>query len=336
MRLKLFIVFLVTIMCMVAVMWGIDFGEAWHVLEGTAWWTVIPMFAMYLLAHAFRSRRLGFLLGVDVPFWGLFSINAVGFLAINVIPLRLGELVRPYLLLERHQVPFGRALAAILAERIIDLGMLLTMLLSLSIWVDLPQEGVMAGGIDVVKAGQQLAGVGVILGVVFGGAVVWVGEPLIRFWERVPIVGRFGPFMERFREGLKELASEPSRLLRAMAYTVGVWGCTLVGVGIVMWGVPGVPSGIGPVWTVWSITLAGMTALPTPGFFGGYELFCVAALWLWGVDGDVARTFAITLHLTQFTFTCGIGGWYVFREGWSLRTMVEKSRAMSSGHNERT
>jgi len=89
-----------------------------------------------------------------------------------------------------------------------------------------------------------------------------------------------------------------------------------------MWGFPGIPSSIGAVWTTWSITLAGMTALPTPGFFGGYELFCTAALWLLEVDRDLGATFAITLHLGQFAFTCGLGGFYVLREGMSLSGLV--------------
>lgn len=328
MRIKLVAVLFLTVICLVAVLWGIDLSNAWEVLEGTAWWTVIPMFGMYIMAHGFRSRRLGLLLGEHVPFWGLFSVNAVGFLAINVVPLRLGEFVRPYLLFERYQVSFGRAVAAIVAERIIDLGMLLTMLLTLSVWVELPREGVMVAGVDVIRAGQQLAGVGVIFGVACALVVVWAGAPLTAFVARLPVVGRAAGFIDKLREGLARLLGDPVRLLKALIYTVGVWGCTLVGVGVVMWGVPGVPSGLGPVWTVWSITLAGMTALPTPGFFGGYELFCVAALWLWGVDGDIARTFAVTLHLTQFAFTCGLGGMFALREGWSLRGMVDRSRAL--------
>jgi len=336
MRWRLIAVLIVTVACLTAVMWGIDLDSAWYTLEGTAWWTVVPMFGMYILAHVFRSQRLGILLGTPVPFWGLFSVNAIGFLAINVIPLRLGELVRPYVLLERYGVPFGRAVAAIVTERIIDLSMLLLMLLTLSIWVDLPQDGVLANGVDVVRAGQQMAGVGVGIGILFGITVVMVGEPIIEWMERLPFVGRFSGFLRRFHEGLVRLAADPIRCLKAIALTVGVWGSTLVGVGIMMWGVPNVPSGIGPVWTVWSVTLAGMTALPTPGFFGGYELFCVAALWLWGVDGDVARTFAITLHLTQFTFTCGLGGFFVMREGWSLRSVVQQSRALDPDQHSKT
>jgi uncharacterized membrane protein YbhN (UPF0104 family) len=69
-----------------------------------------------------------------------------------------------------------------------------------------------------------------------------------------------------------------------------------------------------------------MTALPTPGFFGGYELFCVAALALWKVEPGLAATFALTLHIGQFLFTCGIGGSFVLLEGISLRRVVTQSR----------
>ena len=94
-----------------------------------------------------------------------------------------------------------------------------------------------------------------------------------------------------------------------------------------MSGFPGVPAHLGSVWTVWSVTLAGMTALPTPGFFGGYELFCVASLALWKVPPGLAATFALTLHIGQFLFTCGFGGSFVLIEGMSLRRVVSESRS---------
>ena len=156
----------------------------------------------------------------------------------------------------------------------------------------------------------------------FAGVLIGVGEPAIALLERVPVVGRFAGFARRFREGMQSLLASPIRCLQVVVQTVALWGLTLVGIGSFMWGFPGIPSSVGAVWTTWSITLAGMTAIPTPGFFGGYELFCTAALWLLEVDRDLGATFAITLHLGQFAFTCGLGGIFLLREGLSLRGLV--------------
>lgn len=331
MRIRLALILTVTVVCLGTVLSGIEWERARTALAGTAWWTFGPVFVCYLIAHAFRTLRLGLLLGTAIPFRSLFAINSIGFLAINVVPLRLGELVRPAMLVERHSVPFGKAMAAVVMERLLDMCMLLVMLLGLTLWVELPQEGLVVRGVDVVGAGQRLAGLIVALGTLAGVLLIWIGEPAIILMERIPLVGRFAGFARRFREGLQLLVSKPLRLVMVAAQTAALWGTTLFGIGVFMWGFPGIPSSVGAVWTTWSITLAGMTALPTPGFFGGYELFCTAALWLLGVGPAVAGTFAITLHLGQFAFTCGLGGFFVAREGLGLRSLVVSKEDIDLG-----
>ena len=65
-----------------------------------------------------------------------------------------------------------------------------------------------------------------------------------------------------------------------------------------------------------------MTAVPTAGFFGADELFCSAALGLWGVPESLAATFGVVLHLTQFGFIVVVGGVFLVLEGMSLRDLV--------------
>ena len=331
MRFRLAVILTVTVVCLGTVLAGIEWPKARDALAQTQWWTFFPMFACYLLAHAARTWRLHALLGAPaIPFPSLFAINSIGFLAINVVPLRLGELVRPALLAERHSVPFGAAMAAIVLERLLDMLMLLVMLLGLSFWVELPAEGLVVRGVDVIGAGQRLSGAIVLLGCLGGAGLVAVGEPAIALMSKIPVVGRLSGFARRFRDGMVTLGKNPRRLLLVLAQTVTLWGLTLVGISSFMWGFPGIPSSLGAVWTMWSVTLAGMTALPTPGFFGGYELFCTASLWLLGVDPGLAGTFAITLHLGQFTFTCGLGGFFVLREGMHVRNLVVRKEDLSA------
>ena len=332
MRFRLAVILVVTLLCLGMVISGIEWDKASGALRDTAWWTFGPVFVCYLAAHAFRTLRLGRLLGEAIPFGSLFAINSIGFLAINVVPLRLGEFVRPAMLAERHQVSFGKAMAAIVMERLLDMCMLLVMLLGVTLWVELPTEGVLINGIDVVGAGQRMAGFVVGVGCVVGGGLIWIGEPAIAVLEKMPVIGRLADFTRRFRDGLKGLISSPFRLISVMGHTTMLWGLTLLGIGSFMWGFPGIPSSVGAVWTTWSITLAGMTALPTPGFFGGYELFCTAALWLLGVEAAIAGTFAITLHLGQFAFTCGLGGFYLFREGLGFRSLVVSHQDIQDTH----
>ena len=73
-----------------------------------------------------------------------------------------------------------------------------------------------------------------------------------------------------------------------------------------------------------------MTLAPTPGFWGSYEAFCLAALLIFDVERSVGTTFAVVLHLTQFTFIVGLGSSYLLAEGLSLTGLVQRSRSQLS------
>jgi uncharacterized membrane protein YbhN (UPF0104 family) len=324
-RLKLGLVLVLTAVFLALALAGIDGAVALEAIAGFRAWVLGPMVLCYLLAHALRALRLQLLLrgeGAAPPYRRVFSINTVGFLAINVMPLRLGEAVRPYLLWEREGVPLGSALAAILLERLLDLLMLLVMLLGVGFVVDLPVGGLQVQGIDLVAAGQRAVGLAVLVGVVGGTAVVGVGEPALRLIRRLPLGDKVTGLGGRFIEGLAALARRPLRLLALLGISAGIWAFTLGGVLSVMAGFEGIPATISAAWATWTATITGMTLVPTPGFFGAYELFCSRALWLFDVNVDVARAFAILLHLGQLGFTVVIGGIFLVVEGLSLRDLV--------------
>lgn len=114
---------------------GGDFGAV-H------WWTV-PVYFLTLLAFAwFRSVRWRFLLrGIaEVPKSRLFAVSSVGFAAILVMPFRIGEFVRPYMIRTRPEerrageqaITMTAATSSVVAERVID-GLYLSIVLALAL-----------------------------------------------------------------------------------------------------------------------------------------------------------------------------------------------------------
>ena len=222
-------------------------------------------------------------------------------------------------------MPWGRSLAAIVMERLLDFTALLIMLLGVSWLVELPAEGIVVHGVDVLRAGQRLAGTAVVLGVLLGTLVLVAGEPVIRQVQRLPLGALVSSLLRRFREGFLELVRRPVLGLLAGLLTVVIWAVTIGAVAIIMASMPGLPVSLASAWTTWTLTLAGMAAVPTPGFFGSYELFCTAALWLFQVDPDRARTFALVLHLGQLGFTALLGSGAMLVEGLGLRQLVVRA-----------
>jgi uncharacterized protein (TIRG00374 family) len=326
MRLKIAAVLAVTVACLVWVLWGIDPAVVRDSLGAFRWERMIAVFAIYGTAHCMRVVRLRVLLDRPLGFRSLLSILSIGYLAIHVVPLRLGELVRPWLLAEKEGVPMGESLAAVFVERLLDMLMLLGMFLLIGFVVELPAGAVVVEGVDVLVAGQRAVGTVVGLGVAALVALLVVGEPLLRVTDRLPL----GGFTRRFVEGLRGLARRPVACVQVLALSVAIWAVTVGAVQISLGAFPGLPARLDDALIVWTITLAGMTAVPTPGFFGGFEAGCVAALVMLGGDGDRAGTFAVLLHVGQFAFTVLIGMGFLVIEGLSLRELVDRSRKVGA------
>ena len=248
----------------------------------------------------------------------------MGFLAINVMPLRMGELVRPYLLLEKEEVPIFRSLAAVLLERLLDMSMLLILLLGVAWVVDLPSQGIELAGMDLIAAGQRGTGVLIAIGVVAGGVFVWGGAQVDRILAGLPQGERLLSFAASFRRGLSTLFEQPARACLLLGLSVAIWSLTLLGVWFVLKAFAELPASFAVAWVVWTVVLTGMTAVPTPGFFGIYELACIAALNIWAVDPTLSRTFSVVLHLGQFFFILSLGGVFLLSEGLSLKDLSKK------------
>lgn len=327
MRFKIALVLLFTVLCLGWVLWGLDPATFAVGVAEFRWERMLVVMVLYLATHALRSVRLVWILGLPVRFTRMFSILSVGYLAINVMPLRLGEFVRPYLLAEREGVPFGAAMAAIFVERLLDTAMLLVMLLAVAFWVELPAGALVVQGTDILVAGQRLFGTIVALGIAGLVVVGLMGERALRVTDRLPL----GSFVRRFVEGIRGMARRPRMLVWILANSVFIWIVTLWSVQVSLSAFPGLPHDFGSALTVWAATLAGMAAIPTPGFFGGFEAFCSAALVVLGTALDDARTFALILHVGQFGFTVLCGLVALLWEGLSLRELVDRSRAAARG-----
>jgi uncharacterized protein (TIRG00374 family) len=121
---------LVTIVCVAYVLRGVDREAVLAELKSLTPFAV-GMYAITLaLTHLFRAWRWEFLLrplGVSIPMARLLPISSVGFMAILALPLRLGELVRPYFVARAGHMRMSAALGTVAVERIID-GLVISLL----------------------------------------------------------------------------------------------------------------------------------------------------------------------------------------------------------------
>ena len=95
------------------------------------WWAVVVYTATVVVMNYFRAVRWRFLLRavVDIPKRRLLSVSWIGFGAILLLPFRLGEFVRPYMLRSPARTSGGKtapevsmsmATGSVVAERVTD------------------------------------------------------------------------------------------------------------------------------------------------------------------------------------------------------------------------
>jgi len=277
------------------------------------------MFVIGVYALFVRTQRWRLLLAAATsrpqPLGPLFSASAIGFMANMVLPLRVGEFIRPYLASRSTGVPLSTVLATAVIERVLDLLTLVVFGLYVITQADVP---------PIVR---QLTMVAAVVMVVALAGVLAIQSQRARLvprldalWARLP--EKLGSTLiaveHDFLDGM-EVIGNPLVFVKALAWSLYVWLVIAAGFAF---GFPATSIDIdlvgGGITTTTIVAL--VVSVPgAPGFVGQFEYGCKLALeQIYGIDGARAVTFAIVTHAAQFATQVGLGVVYLLREGLSL------------------
>ena len=100
----------------------VDVRRMLEALSGANYWFTIPAVGMYLLSVYFRSMRWTVMLRhlKPVSTMRLYPVVTIGYMVNNLLPMRVGELVRSYYVGEREGINKASALVTVLVERVFD------------------------------------------------------------------------------------------------------------------------------------------------------------------------------------------------------------------------
>jgi len=86
---------------------------------------------LYLSSFLLRALRWNFLISNEykVPFKDLYKVNILGYAANNILPLRLGEIVRAQILYKFYSISRSFSIGTIFIERVFDLITILVFLI---------------------------------------------------------------------------------------------------------------------------------------------------------------------------------------------------------------
>lgn len=289
----------------------VDLGHVKATVLAARWEMLALSLVPTLASFAVRAWRWRYLLITvkPVPFRPLFSSMMIGFMANNVFPARLGEVLRAYTIGRRAGISRSAAMASIVVERVFDTLVLLLLFGIARVTHRLP---------DPVR--------------VWGSYLVWVSIPIsillvaLQLWPdwTLRILRRLAPGSLRprvesigrnFLEGLGVLRRGDA-LLAAALTSLLMWAALVVVVGLCFAALAPLGLTVPPAAAfVVLVTMAIGTMIPSaPGFVGTLQYAGTVALLPYGVSREVALAFTILYHVSQWVPTSLIGLWYFLRE----------------------
>lgn len=281
--------------------------------------------AVYCSLFVVRGVRWAILLSPLAPVSHATATSAfvIGFMANNVLPARLGDVARAYVLARRVQIPASGTFASVMLERIFD-GLIVVGFLNVVLWVA-PPEGTWIRPVALVGAAAFTGALAACLLVAFFEPQTLRLARLVLAPLPERISDRVVGLVERLARGIHSLKS-PAQTARVVLLSVFVWAAEVV-VYVLIARAFGLDLPTLALVLVMCVLTLGLVAPSAPGFVGVFEAMVIEALALYAVSGPEAVAFAVTLHLIHYVPGTLLGLAFTWRSGLRLGDLEAAAQA---------
>ncbi len=300
-------------------MQGVDLAESWSLIRDCQTSGLVAGGGLFLLILGIRSVRWRLMLvsNQSVRLRSCVSGVCVGYMANNVLPFRLGDVVRAGVLHRLDRAGGARVLASLAVERVADaltLAVFLGTYLAFAPHRDSQSSLLIAG---------QLALCGCMAAIVF----LIVGYRRRQLVQRL-VAAPLGWFSKKLSERAAGLAG---RFLEGLQVFVSAWQFALIALlSAAMWGTSviyyhfvgnalGLDVALGNYAVVVFTTSFGALIPAAPGSVGTFHGFARLGLYLVAVQsGEAALAFAVVLHALEWSIINLTGLYFLIRNRLSL------------------
>jgi uncharacterized protein (TIRG00374 family) len=314
----------ISVLLPVLVFRGVDVGQSWSLILECRGLALALGGVLFLTTLWIRSWRWRYLLAAqqDVRLRSCLSAVCVGFLANNILPFRLGDLVRVGALRQLEKASAPKVLGTVAVERILDI---LTLVFFLGLYLAFTPAG--PHQVELMTAGLLALGGGLFL-----SAIMVVGYWRRRWLQKLvsvparwvsPKMGdKVSGLVGHFLEGVQVFASA-GQVVRTVLLSVFMWGAS---VGSYYW----VGQSLGlevPLqdFVVVVFTTAFGAIIPAaPGAVGTFHSFAWMGLYLVAMhSGEKALAFAALLHAMEWLLMNAAGLVFLWRDRLHLAAVPE-------------
>jgi uncharacterized protein (TIRG00374 family) len=327
---KIVISLLISAISLFAVLHKIDWAKLEVAIANLDIRYLAAAIAVFLTTFFVRTMRWKVLLDPSkvIAFRRLFSVIFIGYMANNVLPARLGEFVRAYVLGRKEGVRKSTTLATIFIERIFDGLSLLFILGSILVahtmgWISMAHDFPSSVKWASVFAGLAFVGAfGFVLALEFWPGLTQLLTGMIRKFAPESVAHKLESILLAFAEGVS--------CLRSFKTLVFVFGASLL-----VWAIEGstyalmgqafhltIP--LRAYFIAMVIVNLGTIIPSAPGFVGVFQFFCMISLAMFGVPKEVAVGYGLVLNVAEYLPVTLLGIMFLAAEGLRFNSVMNR------------
>ena len=296
---------------------GVAFSEAKYIY-------ILPTVVIIFVAHCIRAIRWEVLISPikKVSILNLFSACMIGFMANNVLPARLGEIIRPVMIARKEKIGMSTSFATITIERVFDiLGIIVIASLLFCFLPSDNQANSQAVMLQLKKWSAIMAFFGICAIVILFLLSLYPKKTNAVF-ERLLFIfphhlrDKLINLLNSFISGLQVL-DHKAKLIWVGVLSIVIWLLNAASIYVLCYSFDIGLSFAGSCFVIVCIALA--VALPqAPGFTGVFHIATQKSLDVFGVDLSSAQSFAILMWAVNFVPITVAGLLFLWREGISF------------------
>ncbi len=313
----------ISVICLYLAFQGIQFDKLLDALRTLDYAWLLLAFLIWCVSYAGRVFRWQLLFApLKMRLGKIFNALNIGYFLSNILPARLGDVVRAYLIGDWEGVSKARALSTVVVERMTD-GLTVVLLLAVT-----------ALFVPTIPLEARQAAVGVAITGIAGILVLM----LLSFQKErgIALLRRLAspfPFLQRpalwsaldsLIDGFAVLRS-PRPIIGVSLWAIYAW----VTGGAMVWVVirafdlrdgAGTPLPLAAAFLVMTVTSLVVVIPSSPGYLGIFHYVAVLTLTsMYNVDKSNALSFAVVMHAISYLMITVIGVFSIWKEGLSYK-----------------
>ncbi len=291
----------------------IDFQKLAAAMQTMDYRFLVPVVLFTFASYFLRAVRWKFLLisEKNISLKSLYPATIIGYMANNLLPARLGEFVRAYVLAQREGLETPAVFASLVIDRLFDGFTVILMLLVTLFALRLPQG--MADAETALKVGGMVTFLLYCAVIVFLFLLKRQTMKTLAFVKLMlkPFPLRFSdrliPLLGSFIAGIR-MSSRGGHIAALLITSVLIWTFAVLPVDMILQAF-GIHLPITASMFIMVLLVFAVMVPASPGFIGTYHYACFKGLSAFGIAESTSISIALVIHGSAF-FPVIIAGFY--------------------------